>query len=151
MKDQGLTVVIDTREQHPWSFPELVRVERRKLDAGDYSLPGLESRVAIERKNPEDLVQTIISERRRFVAELKKLARMRVAAVVVECSLPWVLEGKYSTLVDPEVVVAAVASISVDWGVPVFFCGGRAEAATFARHLLQRAKRKCAVREGGAP
>lgn len=41
------TIVIDTREQQPYAFG--CASERRKLDAGDYSVAGCESQIAVER------------------------------------------------------------------------------------------------------
>ena len=50
----------DTREQEVYTFDAArVTTVRRALPAGDYSLDGLEDRVAIERKTVEDLVSTM--------------------------------------------------------------------------------------------
>ncbi len=69
------TVVVDTREQHPWAFrgfrhdadrnnvPMIVPIENRALDTGDYSISGLEQRIAIERKSLDDLYNTVIHGR----------------------------------------------------------------------------------------
>ena len=40
-------IIVDTREQSGYSFS--VPTVRRKLEAGDYSVKGLEERVAVER------------------------------------------------------------------------------------------------------
>ena len=46
-----VTLIADTREQEPYSFDSrLVLVERRALPAGDYSVAGMESVVAVERE-----------------------------------------------------------------------------------------------------
>ena len=51
-----ITVVVDTREQEPYSFDsDKVSAVRKALPAGDYSLVGLEERVAVERKSLTDL------------------------------------------------------------------------------------------------
>ena len=61
------TIVIDTREQEPYSFDSrLVAAVRRALPAGDYSVEGMEERVAVERKSLDDFVSTVIHARRRF-------------------------------------------------------------------------------------
>jgi len=53
------TLIIDSMEQKPYSFKAFrkwfVAIERRKLPAGDYSIAGLEDRVAVERKSLQDL------------------------------------------------------------------------------------------------
>ena len=79
------TLIIDTREQEPYSFdPRLATAVRRALPAGDYSVDGLEACVAVERKTLDDFVSTVIHSRERFRAELQKLAGYRAACVVVE-------------------------------------------------------------------
>src|SRR5262245_33862418 len=40
----------------------IVPIERRKLATGDYSLPGLEDRIALERKSGPDLLKTLFGE-----------------------------------------------------------------------------------------
>lgn len=136
--DDGFSLVIDTRERDPWSFPAVPCV-RRALCAGDYSVAGLEARVAIERKSRDDLVRTLIHDRERFAAELVKLATYEFAAVVVESGLEPVLLGKYESKAKPDAVIAAAASVAVDWRVPVHFLESRAAAAAWALALMRRA------------
>ena len=102
------TIVIDTREQRPYTFeavpadaaeipldefavrgeaaPHYLRVATvtEKLDAGDYSAQGFESRVAIERKSKADFFGTLGQGRTRFEAELTRLAGYTFAAILVE-------------------------------------------------------------------
>ena len=82
------TIIIDTREQEGYSFdPRLAATVRRALPAGDYSVAGLESTVAVERKSLDDFVSTVIHGRERFRNELRKLAGYRAACVVVEAGM----------------------------------------------------------------
>lgn len=93
------TVVIDTREQLPWDFAGIpadahqgagcvvVPAVVDTLGAGDYSVRGWETRVAVERKSAADLVGTIGQGRERFERELERLAVMDFATVVVEAEL----------------------------------------------------------------
>ncbi|RPH47035.1 MAG: hypothetical protein EHM91_06585, partial [Planctomycetota bacterium] len=67
-------IVVDTREQRPYRFdPQFVVVTRRALPAGDYSIAGHETAVAIERKSLGDFVTSVIHERERFERELARL------------------------------------------------------------------------------
>lgn len=89
-------IVVDTREQLPFAFggiradashhrrPLQVQTVRRCLPAGDYSLAGHETQIAIERKSAADLFHTLGAGRRRFQAELSRLDSYTVAAVIVE-------------------------------------------------------------------
>ena len=136
-------IVIDTREQEPYAFhPERAAVVRRALPAGDYSVEGMEQRVAVERKTLPDLVQTVIRERERFRRELQLLSGYEAACVVVEAGLPDILSGHYRSAAHPHSVLGAVASIIVDYGIPVFFCGDRPCARQFTEAYLLRFHRK---------
>jgi len=138
-----VTVVIDTREQEPYSFPpRRFLVERRALPAGDYSLAGLEHVVAVERKTAEDFVHTVIRDRDRFRRELLKLAEYDRACVVVEAGLDDLLSGAYRSGAHPSSVVGAALSIIVDYGIPVYFCSDRQCARRFVEEYLLRYHRR---------
>ena len=47
-----LTILVDTREQHPWEFPAGFHSEPATLSTGDYSVRGLEDLIAVEREVP---------------------------------------------------------------------------------------------------
>ncbi len=131
-----MVIVIDTRERLPYSFT--VPVARRKLDVGDYSIEGFETVAAIERKELNDYVQTVIYQRERFAKELKKLAAYRLKAIVVEASMADVLAGRYEGNVPPQSVIGATAGIILGFGVPVYFCSDRQIALHFTETLLTK-------------
>lgn len=138
-----VTVVVDTREQEPYSFPpRRFVVERRALPAGDYSLAGLEREVAVERKTAEDFVHTVIRDRDRFRKELLKLAEYDRACVVIEAGLDDLLGGAYRSGAHPSSVVGAALSIIVDYGIPVYFCSNRQCACRFVEEYLLRYYRR---------
>jgi ERCC4-type nuclease len=103
------TVVIDTREGHPWTFDGLEADADRKyrplivptvtagLKSGDYSIQGAEHLVAVERKSLADLYSTLGQQRERFERELVRLAAMEFAAVVVEAGWAAVLNDPPAT------------------------------------------------------
>lgn len=79
------TILVDTREQSPWSFTEIrgrsdqkyrpliVPVKLAGLPTGDYSIEGLADGIAIERKSLTDLFGTILGDRERFERELERM------------------------------------------------------------------------------
>ena len=136
-------IVIDTREKDEYSFA--VASIRRKLDAGDYSIEGLESQIAVERKSLDDFVSTVIHARRRFREELRKLAGFRAACVVVEASVADVLLQHYRGEAHPNAVVGSALSIILDFRVPVFFCGNRQAACQFVQAYLLAAHARWGV------
>ena len=137
-----MTVVIDTREQEGYSFsaPSV----RRKLEAGDYSIEGFEGRVAVERKSMADFVSTAIRGRKRFHKELQKLRHYDAACVVVEGNFRDLLEGHYLSDVHPNALAGTIASIIIDFGVPVYFCSDRQAACLFTETYLSRFHRRSA-------
>lgn len=136
-------VIVDTREQEPYSFPApQFIVERRALPAGDYSLAGLETQIAIERKTIDDFVNTVIHNKERFRAELRKLADYDRACVVVEAGFDDLLAGVYNSGAHPHAAAGAALSIIVDYGIPVFFCADRPHACFFVRDYLLRCAAK---------
>lgn len=80
---EQLSEIVDTRDQTPWIL-EPMRTVRAGLDIGDYSILGLESVIAIERKSLADFVACCGAERERFQRELDRLRGWPVTAVVVE-------------------------------------------------------------------
>ena len=131
------TIVIDTREQEPYSFdPRLATAVRRALPAGDYSVDRLEACVAVERKTLDDFVSTVIHSRERFRAELQKLAAYRAACVVVEAGITDILQRRYRGEAHPNAVLGNALSIILDYRIPVFFCANRQAACHFVQAYL---------------
>ena len=131
--------MIDTREKQPYAFDsERVGMVRRALPAGDYSLAGHETEVAVERKSLADLLGTLTRGRRRFKAELKRLTTYRFAAVVVEANFRDALTGNYNSQLKPNALIGSVMSITLDHGIPVFWLGDRQAAVAFTERYLVR-------------
>jgi DNA excision repair protein ERCC-4 len=142
-RSEPVAVVVDTREQLPYSFdPERVVATRGALRAGDYSLVGLENRVAVERKSLDDFVSTVIRDRDRFRRELDRLRELEAACVVVEGNLSDLLRGSYSGGAHPSSVFGSALSIIVDHEIPVYFCSDRQAALRFVEGFLLRFHRK---------
>ena len=139
----NFSIVIDTREQRPYSFP--CEIVNRALAAGDYSVAGLEERVAVERKSLHDFVNTVIHEYGRFSRELLLLSTYDRACVVVEADLDAVLRGMRQEDLrgaKPESVLGATLHIMLEFGVPVIWCGSRQAARAFTEMYLRMAVRK---------
>jgi ERCC4-type nuclease len=134
-----ITIIIDTREQEPYSFsPERVTAIRRALPAGDYSLEGRETEFAVERKSLADFVQTVIRDRERFRRELLRLKSYRRACVVLEGSMADITQRRYPGGAHPASVLGALISIIIDYDIPVYLCGDRPHACRFVEDYLHR-------------
>ena len=145
---ERVTLIADTREQEAYAFdPVQVDLVRRALPAGDYSVAGLETRVAVERKSLDDFVSTVIRARSRFRRELQRLQSYDAACVVVEADLADIFAGRYRAAAHPASVLGATLSIILDYGIPVFFCSDRQAACRFTQDYLLRCHRN--LEEGG--
>jgi len=135
-----MRILIDTREQTPYSFNRYdVDVMSGALPAGDYSLPGFEDRVAIERKSLNDLVGCLMnSNRARFERELSKLQFYNLGAVVVEASLEDVSCGRYRSEMKPEAVLQSIITFQIRYRVPFLWCGNRQGGEYMTFSLLQK-------------
>lgn len=140
------TIIIDTREQLPYEFSDRVCALRGTLAAGDYSLVGYETEVALERKSLNDYVSTVIGQRERFANELKKLQNYIDKAIVVEADPSHIFEHAYTSNASPASVWGATISIIIDYSIPIYFLGTRPVAVRFVEDFLVRYHRKAARR-----
>lgn len=148
------TVLIDSREQLPYSFagllsdavdgraPLIVPIQQATLVAGDYSVQPFGDQVAVERKSLQDLYGTLGQGRDRFVRELQRLSQppYRFAAVVVEAGWDTVLNNPpaFSKL-NPKTIFRSVIAWqqqfpTIHW----WFVEGRRLAEVTTLRLLER-------------
>lgn len=146
------TVLVDSREQRGFTFRGIsadvgqgggnwtIPTSVVKLDAGDYSLDGYATAIAVERKSHADLVHTIGQERDRFQRELERLNAMEFAAVVVEADWNAILTTppQYSAL-SPKTIFRSVLAwqqrfTRVHW----LMCPDRDFAETATLRIFER-------------
>ena len=123
-------VLVDTREREPFplyaSHPNWIGGERRvALKTGDYTLEGMESLLALERKNLADLVACTVTYRRRFLAVCGRLARFRWKAILVEATFEN-LKGGFEPFdipsgVHPNAVCGTLDAIEAKFGIPIIY------------------------------
>lgn len=149
-----IAVVIDTREQLHFSFqnivadakdgrlPVAVETVRLGLKAGDYSLAGCESRVAIERKSLEDLFNTLGQGRARFQRELDRLSAPSYEFSAVVCEADWSMILAYPperSQLRPKTVFRSVIAWQMRYPrLHWWMCPGRAFAEKVTFRLLER-------------
>ena len=131
-----LIIVCDSREHRPFEFSSAVRVERRALAAGDYSLAGLEDRVVVERKTLGDLLGSITHGRERFVKELRQLRAFSLAVLMIEADWSTILAGDYRADVAPSAVVGSLMAFSIKYGIVPILAGDHETGAILTERLL---------------
>jgi len=152
MAAQQLSIIIDTREQQPWTFAaEVARgeaeVSTKCLSVGDYSLgaPGMTEMVAVERKSVADLWGCCGKGRRRFRAQLERLAAIRWPLIIIEGTLEQIVahpvRGGYRRKLTAAAVIGTISGWSAELGVPWVPAGGVRLAERLAFIHLRHAQR----------
>src|SRR5262245_28557187 len=131
------TIVVDTREQTPWSFT-LPTVRATVPTGADYTVQGFESAIGIERKSLPDLVQSLTAGRELFDRSLEALRTRTWRSLIVEGTYEQIERGHYMSRATPTSIVGSIAAIMAD-GVPVFLAGDAQHAARFAERWLLKA------------
>lgn len=147
-------VLVDTREQHPWTFQGLLAAGQKvptqlivprkvaTLETGDYSIEGHGERFAIERKSASDLIGSVGGGHARFEREHERMAAMiaagGAACVIVEGSLAAILDELRADGRDAmrRTLLGVVASWPFRFGVPWLFAGDRRTAEELAILIL---------------
>ena len=125
--DDTVEVIADQRETKSKVVRELdssdgIGVELETLEVGDYVLS---DRVAVERKSVDDFIDTITGGRSLF-DQMGDLSSSYARPLLV---LEGERESLYATGVHPNAVRGALASVVVDYGVPVLFTADQEETA----------------------
>jgi DNA excision repair protein ERCC-4 len=137
-----VVIVVDTREQLPYSFafitppPEVVRAT---LGTGDYSLKGYEDKIVVERKSLGDAYNTFGQGRKRFQRELERMINYQFAAIVIEADWDTIVRRPPArSRLLPKSVVASIAAWSQRFGVHFWTCPNRDFAERWTYRLLER-------------
>jgi DNA excision repair protein ERCC-4 len=136
----NLVAVVDSREQNPLDLAPLRQIPGT-LATGDYSLRGLESVVAIERKSLVDLLACIGQERDRFHREVHRLLAYPVRALVVESTWPEIERGQWRSKVRAPAALGTILNW-ISLGLPVIMAGDHARAGRYASRILFVAARR---------
>jgi len=138
-------IIIDTREQDPLPFARL-KTQGGTLVTGDYSVAGLESLFAVERKSISDLVGCCIGQNReRFERELHRLRGFRFKRLLIVGTEAQILKGQYHSNIAPKAILGTLSAFEVRYDLPVVFfetpesAGCRIErwAFWFAREMVE--------------
>ena len=129
-----MLIKVDSREQLPYEFENPSEVGT--VSIGDYSIVGLESHIAIERKKLNDLIGCLAAGRERFERELFKGRGLDYFGLVIECSLSDLVNGNYKSEMNPKSAIQSLIDFSVRYRLPVWFCESRKYAQRVTESLL---------------
>jgi ERCC4-type nuclease len=145
-KHDDFTIIIDTREQQPWSF-EHYTTANRKLDTGDYSIEGLEDVICIERKKSINEIANNITESR-FIDVVDRMSKFKYAFMLLEFNLEQVLNypigsnlprrlwGKIK--ITPAFIMKHILELQLNHNIKIMFCGSPSNAEKTAEFILKK-------------
>jgi len=130
------SIFVDYRERDMAKLLESMGLEvtLRNLEVGDYVIS---ERVAVERKTASDFVSSIIDPQRNLFRQMADLARTYDRPILI-------LEGRdfYSTQMSPASIQGAMASVAVDYGVPIIPAEDQDDTARIIALLISREKKE---------
>lgn len=142
----SFNIVVDTREQKPWTFAACNTV-KKKLDTGDYSIEGLETILCIERKNSVSEIANNISESR-FKDELDRMSSYLYKFILLEFNLQDVLNYPKGSAVPPRMwskikirppyILKYLTELQTKHDIHVIFCDNPAAAEEMAFSIIKR-------------
>lgn len=135
-KEEPGRVIVDPREREMGKLLESLGLEitLKSLEVGDYVLS---DRLAVERKTAEDFVSSIIDPERNLFRQISDLSKTYDRPVLI-------LEGRdlYTRQMNPASIRGALASIAVDYGVPIIPTENQEETAAVISLLAAREKKE---------
>ena len=146
MQNTDFTIIIDTREQQPWTFDNYATA-KRKLDTGDYSVSGLEHLIGIERKKSVSEFANNIVEKR-FEDVVERLSKLKYSFILFEFDLKDVLVYPIGSTVpkrmwnnikiSPAFIMKNLLELQISHKINIIFCGSPSAAEKMAEYLLKK-------------
>ena len=146
MTPQDFTIIIDTREQKPWTFNDHLTCHA-KLDTGDYAIKGLEHELCIERKRSVAEIANNITENR-FVDVIDRMDKIPLCFLLLEFNLDTVLnypvgsgipQRLWSRIrISPQYILKHLLELQMKHNIKVVFCGDAANAEILALAIMNR-------------
>ncbi|MBO8180734.1 MAG: DEAD/DEAH box helicase [Archaeoglobus sp.] len=132
-EETGVKVIVDSRELRSEVVKHLrdlgARIELRNLEVADYIVS---DRVAVERKTVEDFLNSIIQKDRLFSQVAKMKSAYSRPVIVIEG------ENLYRGGMHPNAVRGAIASLVIDFGIPVLRTSSPKETAELIFAMARR-------------
>lgn len=139
-QSEVFAIFVDLREREMGKLLETrgLQVAMKNLEVGDYVIS---DRVAVERKTAQDFVVSMMDPQRNLFRQISDLARTYERPLLI-------LEGRdlYTRQVNPNAIRGALASVAVDYGVPIIPTESQEETAEVIAILSARERK-----DGRAP
>jgi ERCC4-related helicase/ERCC4-type nuclease len=134
-KDGQIEIYVDSREMRSAVVKALeakgVQMDFRALKVGDYVLS---DRVCVERKTTDDFLDTLFDPARGLFEQIINMKREYLRPVMIIEG-----EGLYTKRrISPEAIHGIIASIMVDYGIPVLFTANGEDTASYIYTVARR-------------
>lgn len=146
MINTDFIIVVDTREQKPWSFSTQATASH-KLDTGDYSIEGYESLLAIERKRNVAEFANNITEKR-FKDVIERLKQIKHSYILFEFDMEDVMRYPVGSdipkrlwdkiRISPSFILKHIVDLQVDHNIKIIFCGNSENAEKLALSIMRK-------------
>jgi len=146
MQYVDFTIIVDTREQHPWELKHYTTASR-KLDTGDYSVEGFENVLCIERKYSISEFVNNMGEKR-FKDVLERMKSYDYSFIIMEFNFNDILNFPIGSTIpkrvwdklkiSPSYIIKYITDIQMHYGIHVLFCDSPAGAEKMALSIMRR-------------
>lgn len=146
MINNEFTIIVDTREQKPWSFSTQATANH-KLDTGDYSIQGYENLLAIERKRNVAEFANNITEKR-FVDVVDRLSKIKHSYILFEFDMEDVMRYPIGSdipkrlwdkiRISPAFIMKHIIDLQIDHNIKIIFCGDSDNAEKVALSIMRK-------------
>lgn len=146
MIDNEFTIIVDTREQKPWSFEHHAKANH-KLDTGDYSIEGLENILAIERKRNVSEFANNITESR-FPDVVERLSKIKYSFILFEFDMEHVMNFPIGSnipkrlwnkiRISPAFLLKHIIDLQLHHNIKIIFCGNSDNAEKVALSIMRK-------------
>lgn len=147
-----MIIIEDSSEKIPWNFTiysSCAGQERGNVETGDYTIKGLESQVALERKaSTAELCLNLGVKYKNFLAEFERMQHYRFRYLVCEFPIENIYEFPKNSGIPPykwkylrmngKFILSRITSLCETYGVEYYFCDNRSAAEAKAIQLLEQ-------------
>lgn len=130
-----LMIIIDSNEKKPLEFKN-ANVIKKVLPFGDYTLLNFETDIIIERKELNDLINSLNNyhddiSKSRFFREIIALKGYKYKLILVEASLQDIYNHKYKSKINFHAIIGTIQSIMIKYNIPFIFSLNHDDSADF--------------------
>ena len=148
MNNYPIPVIIDTREQIPWTFErdENITTISKKLDVGDYSIVDFENELCIDRKMSVAEFASNITEKR-FERLLERMSTFPHKFLLFEFDLKAIndypsganipLNKRGLIKIKAPFILSSIARIQLQYDIHILFCSHRLYAEQMAARIIK--------------